>query len=581
MLRFFLWSLVVLFLVQPVLGQQEQLAPTGDLSTPREAAYQHIHYLDDDDMKSYKPKKAARSLVGKGKKITSKDIELAKKLKQIYDGRGLIVAIENIPDYPEYVDSVSGNPVYKPFPSEFPTIYIERPIIGKRRGKRVYAKYWRYSARSVEDIPSLHKQVYPLGSHLLLEWLPQGGTKFLGIKLWQYMALLILLALAFVVHTIFWRALGFVLNIVANTRLGRGHFDQSIVQRLARFISYLAVAYFLYMLLPTIMLPVSVTHYIFGGIRILNTVFVIFLLLSCVDLGRSYFEKVVAETETDTDDQLFPIIIRTLKTIVILGGFMQILSLLGVDVRALIAGLSIGGLALALAAQETVKDLIGSVMIYADKPFKLGDFIQTDGITGTVEDIGFRSTRIRTLESSLIAVPNGSLVDKVIDNYGELRRRRFNTNIGIAYYTPPALIEKFVEGLKQMNQDYPYTDSENFYIHLNNMGSSSLDVLFVVFFETADFGEALKRKEELLVNILKLAELMQIHIAFPSTSVYVESMPERKGQMPDYSATELAQASTDMEDFLQKFKKQTNKNIEEEDIDEEDINRIDSEGDGL
>ena len=548
-------SLIILFVClcsTGIITAQDQQVPTGNLATPQEAILQQIYYLQDEH---YDLEKSATAIVGKGKEVTEESKDITIKLKQILDGKGLFLSIDLIPDDPDYIDSTSGNPVYVPFPKEMPHIYLIRPTIGKDKRDKKLANYWRYSPESINMIPQLHKEVYPLGSHLLLELLPQGGIKILGLKTWQYLAILVLMGIAFVLHLITWRLLSVVFKILAKTKLGKDHFDPKIIEKIARIISYMVVAYIIMIFVPVLMLPVGFSYYILAGIRVFNTVFSVLLLLNCVELARSYFEKIVENTESKSDDQLLPIFIRILKTIVIIGGSIHILDVFEVDLTALIAGLSIGGLALALAAQDTVKNLIGSVMIYADRPFQIGDFISCGEIIGTVEDIGFRSTRIRTSDSSLISVPNGSLVDMTVNNMGNLQFRRFNTLIGLAYYTPPVLIEKFIAGLKAINIAHPMTMNDRNHIYLNNMGGSSLDVMFLVYFNTTDYAMNLKIKEELIFSVLGLAESLNVHIAFPSTSVYIESMPEKKGQMPEYKPNELEEANNNMKVFLEEFRK--------------------------
>lgn len=258
---------------------------------------------------------------------------------------------------------------------------------------------------------------------------------------------------------------------MANTKLGRNHFDPTVITKISHIISYMVVAYVIFIVIPVLMLPVWISYYFLTFLRVFNTICAVLVLLNAVELARSYFEKIVEKTNSTSDDQLLPIFIRILKAMIVIGGSIHVLDVFNVDLTALIAGLSIGGLAVALAAQDTVKHLIGSMMIYADRPFQLGDFISSGEIVGTVEDIGFRSTRIRTPDSSLISVPNGALVDMTVNNIGSLQFRRFNTTIGVAYYTPPALIQKFVEGLREMNQLHPKTKNDVSFIHLNNMGT--------------------------------------------------------------------------------------------------------------
>lgn len=546
--------LLCLFVVSsPLWAQLDSEKPSGNLSTPQEVAHQHVYYLDPNSG-HYNEDSAAAAMVGEYRKVTPEMRDRAIKLKQIFDGRGLIIREDLIPDNPDFIDSTNGNAVYIPFPDQLPEIYITRPLLGNDKRTKRYANYWRYDPASVAAIPALHRDVYPLGSHLLLELVPKGGYTLFGLEAWQYLAILVLLLLAFILNFIAWRLLNILFNFLATTRLGRDHFDEEIIQKIARLIAYVVVAYILFIFVPVLMLPVGFSFYLLAGLRIFNTICAVLIILNTIELARSYFQVIVNRTESKSDDQLLPIFIKTIKVLVMAIGAIHILDVFSVDLTALIAGLSIGGLALALAAQDTVKHLIGSVMIYMDRPFKLGDYIVSGDVDGTVEEIGFRSTRIRTPDSSLISIPNGSLVDMTVNNMGKLRFRRFKTTIGVAYYTPPGLLEKFIEGLRAINATHSHTKSDLFHIYLNNMGGSSLDILFIVYFETTEFALNLKLREEMLFSILKLAEAMNVHIAFPSTSVYIESTPE-SSQVPEYKADELEEADQKMQAYLEEFKK--------------------------
>lgn len=543
-------------LIGALQAQEDEERPSGNLSTPQEVAYQHIYYIEQYYIHQNEADltKAAAALVGGIDKVTDETREQALKLKQIFDGRGLILREDLIPDHPDYIDSLSGNAVYVLFPNELPEVYLTRPQLNKNKRARQYGEVWRYDASTLDRIPELHRAVYPLGSHLLLELLPRGGRTFLGLHSWQYVAVLVLLLLGGVLHLIVAFVLNRLFRLMANTQLGRNHFDESRVQNIARLLSYIVVAYVLFIFLPVLMLPVGLSHYLLAGLRIFNTVFAVLIVLNGVELARSYFEMIVEQTENTSDDQLLPIFIRIIKVVIILVGAMHVLAVFNVDLTALIAGLSIGGLALALAAQDTVKHLIGSVMIYMDRPFQLGDFITSGDISGTVEDIGFRSTRIRTPDSSLISVPNGALADMVVNNVGSLKFRRFNTTIGVTYDTAPDLIEAFIEGLRAINRAHPMTDSDQAFIHLNEMSGSSIDILFMVYFQTTDFAMDLKLKEELIFAILKLAEAMQVGIAFPSTSVYIETMPGQSSTTITNKDEALAAANAAKQAYLATFK---------------------------
>jgi MscS family membrane protein len=208
--------------------------------------------------------------------------------------------------------------------------------------------------------------------------------------------------------------------------------------------------------------------------------------------------------------------------VVIIGTIVQILSLMDVNVTALIAGISIGGLALALAAKDTVSNLIGSIMVFMDKPFQIGDYIEIGSMGGTVKEVGFRSTRIQTKDTSIISIPNGNIANTALTNKGVRVFRLFETMLGVTYDTNPDLIETFIEKLKKMIIDDPRVTNDDFYIALNGLGPSSLDILFRVYLNTSDYAGEIKIKEDLILNILRMAEELGVSFAFPSTSVYIE-----------------------------------------------------------
>lgn len=553
------WLLIGILALGFSAQAQDDSEPEGDLRSPKDVMHVHLYYLQEGHKNV---SKAAEALgIPTNDPYKAEEKELAVMLKQILDGRGLQVRINMVPDDFEYRDTVSGNAVYTPFPDAMPEIYLELPKKRTKSGneRKQYASQWRYSAETIDLIPKLHRKVYPLGSHILLNLLPNfGQQQFLGLAIWQYLALLILILLSFFINFVTWRLLNIILRFLANTKLGKGHFDEESIKKIAKTVSTLAVVYLFYLFSPVLQLPVGMMYYALIILGLLSTAYVVLLGLHMVELTTSYFVKMVEKTASQSDDQLLPIFMRTIKILVIIGGSIHALSILNVNVTALIAGLSIGGLAIALASQDAVKNLIGSIMIYADKPFQLGDFVTGSEFTGTVVDVGFRSTRIKTADSSIITVPNGKMADTVVNNLGVRQFRRYNTTIGVAYYTPPALIERFLEGLHRINDTHPKTRSEQHYIRLNNMGASSLDIMFVVYIDTNDYGEELKIKEELVFAILRLAEALNVHIAFPSTSVYLETMPEKKGLPPSYSQTEQQDAQKNMEDFLEDLRKKYN-----------------------
>ena len=221
------------------------------------------------------------------------------------------------------------------------------------------------------------------------------------------------------------------------------------------------------------------------------------------------------------DDQLAPVIEKVLSIAIWIVGAIYFLESLDINITTLLAGISIGGLAIALAAQDTVKNFFGSIMIFVDKPFQIGDWINFDNVDGTVEEVGLRSTRIRTFANSVTTIPNGALADKVINNMGLRKYRRFKTEIGITYDTPPEKVDAFVIGIRAIIQAHPTTRKDYFEVHLNSFGASSINILLYCFFEAPNWTEELSGRHEIMYAIILLANDLGVEFAFPTQTIHL------------------------------------------------------------
>jgi Small-conductance mechanosensitive channel len=234
-----------------------------------------------------------------------------------------------------------------------------------------------------------------------------------------------------------------------------------------------------------------------------------------------------AKTESSFDDQLVPLIRNSIQVVVIVVGVLFILQNNGVNVTSLIAGLGLGGLAFALAAQNTLANFFGSITLFLDRPFQVGDVISAGGIDGTVEEVGFRSTRLRTFYNSQVTMSNAKLADLDIDNLGRRQVRRFRTNIGLTYDTPTDKIQAFVEGVRKVVEDTPEIWNDSHEVHFNNMGAYSLDILVNIFFDVTTWTEELTARHTFLMSVMKLGEELGVEFAFPTQTLHVESLPTK------------------------------------------------------
>jgi MscS family membrane protein len=255
----------------------------------------------------------------------------------------------------------------------------------------------------------------------------------------------------------------------------------------------------------------------------------LWLVYRLINVLSDYLVDVVSKTESTLDDQLVPLLNKAIKIFVIIFGVLIIIQNLGVNVVSVLAGLGIGGFAIAFAAKDMVANFFGSLMILFDSPFQVGDWIVVGGAEGTVEEIGFRSTKIRTFYNSLISVPNADLATKEVDNMGRREYRRVREVLGITYDTPPEKIEAFLEGIKNIIKSNEYTRKNYYHVVFSGYGGSSLNILIYFFLRVPDWSTELVEKQNVFIEILRLAKELNIDFAFPTRTLHIESSPEHSG----------------------------------------------------
>lgn len=522
------------------LEAEEEVSDDGrvffSLKSPYHTALSHLYFLQED---SYFPDSAAMTLYVQDPNSKAAQ-KLAIQLKQFMDGAGYYIDLDDIPQDPNYIDSASGRHKYSLIPEE------DEVFVYKKNG----SDEWIYSYTTVKAIPSLHARVYPFGT---FDWLPEWShAKFGGLTAWQFLGILFFIILGFLVHKVLVRILSLVLKRYL-FRLVRTDHGQRFFDKVARPISLLIIFYVILALTPALQFPIELNKWLILGLRISILIFWMLIALQIVNLVMAIFAKRAEATETTMDDQLVPLLKRVFYGIVVLVFVIIILNILRVNVDALLGGLAFGSLALALAAQDTMKNLFGSILIFTDRPFQIGDWIIAQGHEGTVEEVSVRSTRVRTFAGSLVSIPNGALADGSIDNMGQRAYRRFVTRIGVTYETPPALIEVFVEGIRELVRNHPTTRKDAFEVHFNEMGDFSLQILVYLFFDVPTWTDELAGKQRLLLGIMRLAEELGIGFAFPTQTLHIDSFPEKEGLslVHDQSKAEYEKI---MRDFATRWK---------------------------
>jgi len=229
-----------------------------------------------------------------------------------------------------------------------------------------------------------------------------------------------------------------------------------------------------------------------------------------------------AQTESKVDDGLIPFAIDLTKVLVYIFALVIILgNVFDVNITALVAGLGVGGVAIALASKESIENLLGSFTIFFDKPFAVGDVITLGGVTGKVEKVGFRSTRIRTFDKSIVTVPNKNIINTELDNLGVRPVRRVKFNIGLTYDTTIEQIKNIVNDIQKLVDDHPMTNEDG-RVRFLSFAGSSLDIMVLYYVNSPEWEDLIDTQQKINYNIIEIVNKHNSEFAFPSTSVYIE-----------------------------------------------------------
>jgi MscS family membrane protein len=223
---------------------------------------------------------------------------------------------------------------------------------------------------------------------------------------------------------------------------------------------------------------------------------------------------------------------RSAKVVLFAIAGVAILDTVGFDVTTGIAALGIGGIALALGAQKTIENLVGSVTVIADRPVQVGDFCKVGDVVGTVEDIGMRSTRIRTNERTVVTIPNGAFSSLQIENFSTRDRFLFNPTIGVEYGASPEALKRGVEAIEEVLKSHPLVDGEGARARFATFGESSLDIEIFSYITVGDFAESLVVRQELLLTIMARLETEGLGIAFPTRTLIVREEAPHTSSRP-------------------------------------------------
>jgi len=347
-------------------------------------------------------------------------------------------------------------------------------------------------------------------------------AEVLDVPLWEYLAFLLYLVLAFYAAKLVDYVLQALLHkwaVRTTTRL-----DDLLLAPLHGPIKVIAFVILLHIGLRVFAWPKWTTAFIANGLKFIIACSLTYVAVKLVDLLMGFWQQRVESLEEGTFDlHLFPLIRNTLKVVILVIAVLVTSQNLGMNVTGLLASLSIGGLAVGLAAQDTLSNLFGAVAIFADQPFRVGDRIQLDSIEGTVETIGLRSTRVRNLDGFLVTIPNKTMAGANIFNLSKRPGIRTVINLGVTWDVPARKLERAIVLIHEIYRSHPKT--ADLLVSVNKFDSSAINIRVVHWWDSTCLTEYLLGFQELNLELKRRFEAEGISLGSPSQNVYLRHRP--------------------------------------------------------
>jgi len=437
--------------------------------------------------------------------------DLARQLKVILD-RALWVEMDTLSTDPKG-HSDDNLPSYRDFVGQIDIDDRKLDILLQRvpRGDGVYI--WKFSTATVREIPQLYKE-YGYGElgEKLYHRLPD--FSFLTLQSWQWVILLMLIVGAY--------GIVFVPSYLLGWLFRRKGTD--LAQLWALF--FTGPARWLVILIIgsawiDIIHPSLETRALIRAAT-LQTIVVVWLFVRFVDILLGYWNNKLISDNREHAIVLLRPAATAIKIIIVMTALLIWLDNIGYKVSTLLAGLGIGGLAVALAAQKSIENLIGAATLYMAAPVRVGDFCRFGDKLGTVEEIGLRSTRLRTLERTVVSVPNGDFAAMQLENFADREKIRFSPKLHLRYGTKPEQIRQIITEVEKLLNEHPQIGETPNTARFVGFGTYSLDINILAFVMTTDYQEFLEITEQLNIRILEIVETAGAELATPAQGLFKE-----------------------------------------------------------
>ena len=344
----------------------------------------------------------------------------------------------------------------------------------------------------------------------------------------MYFSSVIVLAVSFIAAQIFKGYFaGFIINVfhrlLSRTRLRVEKDSMEFLKKPLKLIFISTVMFFAFITQKNLMADYPfLLSFVIKMYRLTIILCIIYFIYAAVPVIMSAFNRLKHPDSILFDDTLLIFFAKIIKAVIVIIAVLIVLGEFGVNINGLITGVGLGGLTFALAAQDTASNIFGGLVIISDKPFAVGDWIQTASIEGTVEDISFRSTRIRTFDDALLVVPNSTLSSASITNWSKMNKRKVKFNIGLTYNTAPSQVKNIIADIETFLNSHKDIVSDTPLVKLDEFGSSSLNIMVMFFTSQTSLAELKRVREEINYEILDVVHRHESSFAFPSTSVYME-----------------------------------------------------------
>jgi MscS family membrane protein len=466
------------------------------------------------------------------KRRASEGSELAQDLKTLLD-RNYRFQLSKLSDSPDgdKNDALAPNiDELATFDLNGETVKLNLERVNQQPGGLV----WLVSSDSVSLIPELNAY---LGESALEKHLPSAlvNTKLLGTPLWVWLALVLLAVVLSAVSRWLSKLLIAVLKPVMARYVKSFHPQrlEAITEPLRLLVSVTVFRTCLAFIAPTALLRDVL-------LKLLTLLFILgaaSLLMRLVDVVSDTVISRLDHRERALTYSIFPLGIRFVKILIFSFGVLIVLQQWGYNTSTILAGLGVGGIAIALAAQKTIENLFGGISLISDRPVLVGDVCQFGGQQGTVEDIGLRSTRIRTNDRTLVTVPNSQFSTMTLENYSRRDRMWFHPTVRLRRDTSPEQVRKMMDAITEILKRHEKVDASGVPLRFSKISDQSLDLDIFAYVQTTDGNEFLKVQTELLLQILEVSYSLGIGLAVPFQEGYNVSVDaEQKDIMNPYLA---------------------------------------------